>query len=62
MKCYSWSIAFYVAETWILRTVDQKYPDSSEIWCWKRKEKTKRINHAKNEEVLQRVNEKRTFY
>jgi hypothetical protein len=25
VKCYIWSIAFYVAETWTLRKVDQKY-------------------------------------
>ena len=25
VKCYIWSIAFYGAETWTLRKVDQKY-------------------------------------
>jgi hypothetical protein len=25
VKCYIWSIALYVAETWTLRRVDQKY-------------------------------------
>jgi hypothetical protein len=25
VKCYIWSVAFYGAETWTLRTVDQKY-------------------------------------
>ena len=58
MKCYSWSFAFYVAETWILRTVDQKYLDSSEMWCWRRMAKNRRIDHVKNEEVLNSQGEK----
>jgi hypothetical protein len=29
----------YVAETWTLRNVDQKYPESFEMWCWRRIEK-----------------------
>jgi len=36
MKLYSWSTAFCVAETWILRTVDQKCLDSYEMWRWRR--------------------------
>jgi hypothetical protein len=27
--------ASYIAETWTLRKVDQKYLGSSEIWCWR---------------------------
>jgi hypothetical protein len=36
VKCYIWSITLYGAETWTLRKVDQKYPESFEIWCWRR--------------------------
>ena len=36
MKCYVWSIALYSAETWTLRTVDQKHLKSFEMWCWRR--------------------------
>jgi len=28
VKCYVWSIALYGAETWMLRTVDQKNLES----------------------------------
>ena len=28
VKCYFWIVALYVAETWTLRTVDHKYPES----------------------------------
>jgi hypothetical protein len=38
VKCYIWSIALYNAETWTLRTVDQKYKKSFEMWCWRRME------------------------
>jgi hypothetical protein len=33
VKCYIWSIALYGAETWTLRKLDQKYLESSEVWC-----------------------------
>jgi hypothetical protein len=36
VKCYVWSIALYGAETWTLRAVDQKHPESFEMWCWRR--------------------------
>jgi hypothetical protein len=39
VKCYIWSIALYCAETWTLRTVDQKYMESFEMWYWRRMEK-----------------------
>jgi len=32
VKCCIWSIALYGAETWTLRTVDQKHLESFEIW------------------------------
>ena len=36
VKCYIWSIALYGAETWTLRSVDQKYLEIFEMWCWRR--------------------------
>jgi len=49
-KYYIWSIAFYGAENWKLRAVDQKHLESFEMWCWRRmekisKEKVKWIDH-----------------
>jgi hypothetical protein len=29
-------IALYGAETWTLQAVDQKHPESFEMWCWRR--------------------------
>ena len=57
MKCYVWSMALYGAETWTLRTTDQKRLESFEMLCWRRMEKISCTDHARNEEVLLRVRE-----
>jgi len=43
----------YGAETWTLRAADQKYPESFEMWCWRRMEKISWTDHVRNEEVLE---------
>jgi hypothetical protein len=42
----------YGAKTWILRKLDQKYLDISEMWCWRRIVKISLTDHVRNEEVL----------
>jgi hypothetical protein len=59
VKCYIWSVALYGAETWTLRKMDQKYPESFEMWCWRRMDKISWTDHVRNEEVLHRVKEER---
>jgi hypothetical protein len=54
VKCYFWSVTFYAAENLTLRTVDQKYLEKFEKWCWTRKEKISRPDHVRNE-VFYRV-------
>jgi hypothetical protein len=61
VKCYIWSIAFYVTETWALQKGDQKYLESFEMWCRRRMEKIIWTNRVRNEEVLLRVNEQRNI-
>jgi hypothetical protein len=61
LKCYIWNIALYSAETWTLRTVDQKHLESFEVWRWRRTEKISWIDHVRNEEVLLRVKEQRNI-
>jgi hypothetical protein len=39
MKCYIRSIALYGAETWTLRKIYQKFPESFEMSFWRRMEK-----------------------
>jgi hypothetical protein len=61
VKCYIWSMALYGAETWTIRLVDQKHPESFEMWCWTRMEKISWTGHVRNEEVLLRVSEQRNI-
>ena len=61
MKCYTWSIALYSAETWTLRAVDQKPLESFEMGCWRRMEKISWADHVRDEEVLLRVKEQRNI-
>ena len=61
VKCYIWSMAVYVAETWKLRAEDQKYLESFEMWCWRRIEKISWTDHVRNEDMLLRVNEQRNI-
>jgi hypothetical protein len=61
VKCYSWSIALYGAETWTLRKLDQKYLESFEMWCWRRMEKIRWTERVNNEAVLHRVKEDRNI-
>jgi len=61
ITCYIWSMAFYGAETWTLRAVDQKYLESFEMWCWRRMEMISWTDHVRSEEVLFRVNEHRNI-
>jgi hypothetical protein len=49
----------YGAETWTLREVDQKYLESFEMWCWRRKEKTSWTDRVRNEEIFHRVTKER---
>ena len=54
-------MALYGAETWTLRAADQKYLESFELWCWRKKEKISWTDYVRNKEVLLRVNEQRNI-
>ena len=58
VKCYIWNMVLYGAETWTLRTADQKYLESFEMWCWRKMEKISWIDSLRNR-VLQRVKKER---
>jgi len=45
----------YCAETWTFWKCDQKYLESSAMWCRRRMEMINWTDHVRNEEVLQRV-------
>jgi len=55
-----WSIALYGAESWTFWKAEQKYLESFEMWCWRRKE-ISWSNHMRNKEVSHRVKEERNI-
>jgi hypothetical protein len=61
VKCYTWSIALYGAETWTLQKAEQKYLESFEMWCWRRMEKISWTDRVRNEEVIHRVKGERNI-
>ena len=61
VRYYVWSIALYGSVTWTLRKLELKYLESFEMWCWKRMEKIKWSEKVTNEQVLDRIGEKRTL-
>jgi hypothetical protein len=41
--------------------VDQKYTESSEMWCWRRMEKISWTDRVRSEEILYKMKEKRNI-
>jgi hypothetical protein len=60
VNCYSWSIALIDGETWTLQKVHHNYPESFEMWHWKRMVKISGTNSARNE-ALQRFKVERNI-
>ena len=54
ISCYHW------LETWTLRKLERKYLKSFEMWCWRRMQNIKWLEKVTNEQVLDRIGEKRT--
>ena len=54
--------SLYGAETWTLRTVDQKHLEILKMWWWRRMEKICWTDRVRNEEVLLRVKEQSNSY
>ena len=61
VKTLVWSVVLYGSETWTLRKEDIKRLEAWEMWIWRRMEKVSWTEHMTNEEVLQRVEEKRSL-
>ena len=55
VRWYIWSTTIYGTETWTLRTADQKYLESFEMWCWRWMVKISWTDRVRNEEVAYRV-------
>ena len=60
VRCHVRSIALYDSDTWTLRQLERNYLESFEMWCWRKTEKMKGSEKVTNDEVLERIGEKRT--
>ena len=61
VRCYVWSNALCDSETWTLRKLERKYLENFEMRCWSRMEKIKWSEKVSNEQVLDRIVEKRAL-
>ena len=61
IRYYVWSTALYGSDTWTLRKLECKYLESFKMWCWRRMENIKWSEKVTNEQVLDRIGEKRTL-
>ena len=59
VKCFTWSVVLYGAETWTLRRNEQKRLESFEMWIRRRMERVKWTDKIKNAVVLERAGEGR---
>ena len=61
IRCYIWSLFLYGSETWTLTAAEKSRVEAFEMWCYRRMMKIKWIDRVSNEEVLRRVEEKRSL-
>ena len=61
VKTVIWSVDLYSAETWSLRKKDMRRIEALEMWIWRRMERISWTEKITNEEVLRRVEEKRSM-
>jgi len=54
-----WSTLLYGYETWTLRKEDIRRLDAVEMWMWRRMERVSWMDKITNEEILNKVGEKR---
>jgi len=59
VKVFVWSVLLYASEKCCLTTEDILRLEAMEMWIWRRIEKINRTDRLSNEEMLQRVGEKR---
>ena len=61
VKALIWSVTLYGAETWTMRKEDVNRIEAFEMWIRRRMERISWTEHRTNEEVLKKVEEKRSL-
>jgi hypothetical protein len=62
IKSFVWSIALYGAETWTTLKAERRKIEALETWCWRRTLKIHWTDRVKNEEVFQKMNERKVIW
>ena len=62
LKVFVWSVALYGSETWTISPVEKRRIEAFEMWCYRRMLKVRWVDKVLNEEVLRRVDEKRSLW
>lgn len=57
-----WSTMLYGSETWTISKVKQRRIEAFELQCYRRMLKVNWMDMVTNEEILERVGEKRTLW
>ena len=60
VKTLVWSTLLYGSETWTLRKEDIRRLEAVEMWIWRRMERVSWMDKITNEEILNKVGEKRS--
>ena len=56
-----WSVLLYSSETWNIYEHDKKKLEAFEMWCYRRMMTISWRDHITNQEVLERIEEKRSL-
>ncbi|XP_049957338.1 uncharacterized protein LOC126473992 [Schistocerca serialis cubense] len=62
LKVFVWSVATYGSETWTINSLDKKRIEAFNMWCYRRMLKIRWVDHMTNDEVLNRIGEKRSLW
>src|SRR5579871_4379983 len=62
LKTCIWTKALYGCETWTVEPQERRRIEAFEMWCYRRMLGIKWEEHITNEEVLNRIGEKRSIW
>ena len=62
LKTFVWSVALYGSETCMISSSERRRIEAFEMWCYRRMLKVRWVDRITNEEILNRIGERRTIW